>query len=221
MGRGSVGASPGDSSPVSDRRLAAVSIEAFLDELASGAPTPGGGSAAALAGALGAALVAMVCRVSAARDPGAAELAGTAARADGLRYRLADLATADALAYEAVLAARRLPAQTRETAVQAALRRATEVPLDLVAVSSEVLGLCDEVAGAARASTLGDLGVAVALAGGSLEGGAVTVRVNLKESADAEFAKAAAERVADLIADGRARSERVARVTAERLGGLN
>jgi formiminotetrahydrofolate cyclodeaminase len=193
-------------------------IATFLDALASGAPSPGGGSAAALAGALAAALVAMVCRVTSQRDPGAEALAGIALTADGLRERLQGLAGADADAYQALLTARRLPAHARPAAAQAALRRATEVPLDVVATSRDVLTLADRIAPAARASTVSDLSVAAVAARAALDGGAVTAGINLRDSTDRDFVGVAQRRLDALVDEGRALAERVSAVLAERIG---
>ncbi len=144
---------------------------------------PGGGSAAALAAALGAALVAMTCRVTAKHAGAAPEehrLDELASNADGLRYRLTALANDDARAYSGVIVARRLPAPERGTAVQDALKRATEVPERLAAESRHVLALCERIAPSARASTLSDLGVAAILAHGALRAAALTARMNLR-----------------------------------------
>jgi formiminotetrahydrofolate cyclodeaminase len=206
------------SAPAGDRNVGSQSIDGFLDALASGAPSPGGGSAAALTGALAAALIAMVCRVTAERDPAAGDLTGIAGSADGLRNRLKGLAGADADAYEALLAARRLPAHVRAAAAQAALRRATEVPLDVAAASREALALAERVARVARASTLADLRVAAALGRAALDGAAVTARINLRDSTDRDFAGVAERQVDALIDEGRGLAERVARTVADRIG---
>ncbi len=198
------------------RDVPSESIATYLAQLASATPAPGGGSAAALAGALAAALVAMVCRVTAAREPAAADLATAAGAADRIRQRLTALAGADADAYEALLAARRLPADARASAMRVALRRATEVPLDLVEASRDVLGLCARAAPQARASTLGDLQVAAALARGALDGGAVTVRINLRDSTDTDFPAAAGRKVDALAAEGHGLIEQVLNAIAAR-----
>lgn len=193
--------------------LEAVPIGRFLDDLASAAPAPGGGAAAGLAGALAAALVAMVCRVTARREPPGAELLEAARRADELRGRLARLTADDATAYGAVLAARRAhdPA-----AAEAALARATEVPLAVARSAADVLALAGEVAPAARASALGDLGVALALATAALDGATITARANVAEMAGAARARAAGAEIDGLVADGQARRSRAAAAIARR-----
>jgi len=211
------GGSPG---PRAGDGVESESVGSFLAALASGSPAPGGGSAAALAGALAAALVAMVCRVTAEREVGAAGLAGLALEADALRQRLARLVSDDAAAYQAVLTARRLPAEARPAASEAALRKATEAPLASVAAAGEVLALCDRAAAGARMSTLGDLRVAGLLAGAALEAGAVTARINLRDMTDTALAGLWGEQLGALLAEGRARGQHVAEAIEGRTGRL-
>jgi formiminotetrahydrofolate cyclodeaminase len=192
------------------------SLETYLTALASAEPAPGGGSAAAVAGALGAALVAMVCRVTAARDPGAASLAGRADEIDAVRRRLTTLAADDARAYAAVIAARRAPAPERAEAVQASLRRATEVPVELGDATADILAVCADVAASARASTLGDLHVAGLLAHASLRAAVATARVNLAGITDAEVAGEIARRVDSLGAESELALRHLEAVLAER-----
>ncbi len=192
-------------------------LEAFLARLASASPTPGGGAAAALTGALAAALVAMVSRVTARRDP-TPDVTEAAAAADELCHRVTRLATDDAEAYERVLEARRLPLEARKDGVRSALTHATEVPLELVRCSRELLALCEIVAPHARASALGDLAVAVSLAWAALESGAGTARVNLKELEDPQFVTATGGELNRLVAEGQTLRHRVLEVVRERLG---
>ncbi|PYO37070.1 MAG: formiminotransferase-cyclodeaminase [Candidatus Rokuibacteriota bacterium] len=194
---------------------AAESMHEFLTALGSGAPAPGGGAAASLCGALAAALVAMVCRVTAERDPSAAsEVSPSIARADELWQRLAGLVTDDMDAYRRVIDARR--SGGGPDAVQRALTRATEVPLMLARGSRDVLALCESVAPRARASALSDLGVAAALAGGALESGVLTARANLAEVTDARFARASEDELAVLLAEGREARQRALETIASR-----
>jgi formiminotetrahydrofolate cyclodeaminase len=201
-------------------RPGAGSVDAFLAALASGAPVPGGGAAAALGGALGAGLVAMVSRVTAERDASTrAGMASITTAADQLRERLAGLMGEDMEAYQAVLRARRT--EPGAVAVGAAMMRATEVPLGVVRASRDVLALCETTAPRARASALSDLGVATALAWGALEAAVLTVRANLKELEDAERVRAAAGELESLIA-GAARSHRRAcDIIASRTEGVS
>ena len=211
-------ARPGMTRPESQRPPAAPapqSMHEFLTALGSGAPAPGGGAAASLCGALAAALVAMVCRVTAERDPSAAsEVSPSMARADELWQRLAGLVTDDMDAYRRVIDARR--SGGGPDAVQRALTRATEVPLMLARGSREVLALCESVAPRARASALSDLGVAAALAVGALESGVLTARANRADVTDARFARASEDELAVLLVEGREARQRVLETIASR-----
>ena len=195
-------------------------VDAFLAALASGAPAPGGGAAAALAGALAAALVAMVCRVTVARDPSAGTLEAVASSADGLWRRLFALVDDDVVAYRHVIEARRRGAGARP-ALEAALARATDVPLALVTGSRDVLAMCEAVGTRARPSALSDLGVAASLAWGALEAGAVTARANLKELTDSEFVRESEQRLKGLVMEGETLCRRASEAIAKRAGPLD
>lgn len=202
-----------------DGGVEADAVGRYLADLASAAPAPGGGSAAALAAALGAALVAMTCRVTAKHAgvaPAPVALGALAGEADDLRRRLTALADDDARAYSAVIAARRLPISERGRAVQHALERATTVPERLVAQSRDVLALCERIAPSARASTLSDLGVAAILAHGALRAGALTARMNLPGIGDGNFTGETTRRLDALVAEGGRLAERIETALAAR-----
>jgi formiminotetrahydrofolate cyclodeaminase len=191
-------------------------VHEFLAALASGAPTPGGGAAAALSGALAAALVAMVGRVTAARDPSAVDEASRiVAQADELWGRLASLVNEDVTAYRRVVDARR---SGDPDAMERALVQATEVPMRLATANRDALALAETLAPLARRSALSDLAVASALALGALESGALTVRANLPDVADAEFARMSESGVAGLLASGQDSRRRLLGTIAARAG---
>jgi methenyltetrahydrofolate cyclohydrolase len=194
------------------------SVHDFLEQLASGSPVPAGGSAAALAAAASAGLVGMVCRVSAPHAADGAAVAEAAGQADELRRRLVTLLLDDALAFTALLEARRGASDRRGHAVREAARRATEVPLDIVESAQRVLGLCERVASDARPSTVADLGVAVALAGAAFDGATLTVRVNLKGLDDPAFVARASGTLDRLTGEVAALRHRVAQVIVARTG---
>ena len=132
----------------------AFDLNTFISSLASGEPTPGGGSAAALAGALGAALAAMVGRLTAGRPKYATvdeQMQSAIIEADALRSRLLALVDEDAAAYDQVRAAYRLPKETieqqatRAAAIQQALQGASRTPLATVEACLAVLRLAEQV----------------------------------------------------------------------------
>ena len=163
-----------------DMRVAEV-----LEELADARPDPGGGSAAALAVALAAALCAMTAGLSARQLADAPRLA---ADAHGLLRRAAPLAQADADAYGGVLAARREPGRAggppREERVSAALARASEVPLEVADLGSKVAALAADIAGRGNPAVRGDALTAARLAAAAAQAAAALVQINLAGAPD-------------------------------------
>jgi formiminotetrahydrofolate cyclodeaminase len=153
-------------------------VRGFLDQLAARTPTPGGGGAAAVTGAMAAGLVAMAARFSATRLPGAGELAD---QADELRRRLAQLADMDAQAYAAVLEALRLPreASQREVQRQEALLGAALVPLEIAGIGAQVAVMAVRVAETGNPNLRGDAVTGAVLAAASARSAACLVNINV------------------------------------------
>ena len=195
-------------------------VHEFLAGLASADPTPGGGSASALAAAQGAALVAMVARLSPRDAPEAA--AGAVERAERLRTVLSDLVEADAQAFDAVMAAYRLPKTTpeeqarRREAVQRALIAASEVPLQVSAHAVEVLQTAAGLVDRANPSTISDLGVAALLAEAGASGAEFNVVINARSIKDAAAASLRA-RAAEAETAARRLRDAVVQAVARRL----
>jgi formiminotetrahydrofolate cyclodeaminase len=184
-------------------------------------PTPGGGSAAALAGAVGASLLAMVAGLPKPRAAGAEEvarLASAGARSAALADRLAGLVDRDSEAYELVVAAFRLPKGTEEekgvrrTQIQEALRAATETPLDVMRACGEAIEQAAVVAALGNRNAASDVLVGLELLGAGLRGAKLNVDINLASLEDGRFVAAANDEAARLIsaaeggiADARAR----------------
>jgi formiminotetrahydrofolate cyclodeaminase len=166
-------------------------VRGFLDQLAARTPTPGGGGAAAVTGAMAAGLVAMAARFSAKQLPEAGDLAD---RADTLRYMAAQLADMDARAYTAVLEALRLPreaSQRREALLGAAL-----VPLEIAEIGAEVAQLAARVAEAGNPNLRGDAATAAVLAAASARSAACLVDINVDlGELDPELSRRAARAV--------------------------
>lgn len=178
-----------------------MTVGEFLGALASPNPTPGGGTAAAIAGAMGTSLLVMVAGLAKSRnntDDEKAALGKARAAIEPITARLTDLADADAASFDAVMAAYRLPKnsdedkQTRTAAIQAALRGATEVPLDTLRACAAALEQSRAVAAHGNASADSDTGVAIGLLKAAAAGAAANVRINLGGVKDEAF-KAAAE----------------------------
>ena len=154
-------------------------VRGFLDQLADRTPTPGGGGAAAVTGAMAAGLVAMAARFSATRLPGAGELAD---QADELRRRLAQLADMDAQAYAAVLEALRLPreASEREAQRREALLGAALVPLEIAGIGAQVAVMAARLAETGNPNLRGDAFTAATLAAAAARSAAELVRLNVE-----------------------------------------
>lgn len=180
--------------------LLALSAEALLDRLASSDPTPGGGSASAWAGATAAALVCMVAGMDKTRTGAPEErtrLANVLAAASAAGARLRALVDEDAAAYDAVMAAYKLPKATdeekaaRKPVIAAALARATAVPLATAECCAEVMAAAAAAAADGNPNALSDARTAGALAWAGLTGAVENVVINTKDG-DPSRARASA-----------------------------
>jgi formiminotetrahydrofolate cyclodeaminase len=187
-----------------------LTVSEFLRQLAAEQPTPGGGSVAALVGALGAGLVCMVCVHTIAReryrdvDDRARRLL---ARAQELQGDFERATEADAAAYQSFADAQRSPRDSqdqraaRSAAMQQALRDSTDVPLDVAAAAAELVGLARVAAEIGNESLISDAAVAASLAFAAFQSARLNVELNAAGITDQAFAQAARERLA---ATGRA-----------------
>jgi glutamate formiminotransferase/formiminotetrahydrofolate cyclodeaminase len=169
----------------------------FLDALAAGTPTPGGGSAAAYSGAAAAALVAMVARLTLGRKkylPVEEQMESVLEQAEALRTDLTAAVEKDAAAYQALLAAYRLPkespleAELRAQAIQAATLAAAQVPLEVAGACVDVLDLAAQVVECGNLNAISDGASAAALAQAGLACAGYNVRTNLVSFEDRETA---------------------------------
>jgi formiminotetrahydrofolate cyclodeaminase len=169
-------------------RFADLTLDGFLERLASSAPTPGGGSASAIAGALAASLTAMVSHLSQDRPryaPYGATLARALEAAEASRRRFLALADEDAAAYAAYGEARRLPHTTpdeeaaREAATKAAARLAADVPLRMVRECHVLIEHVESLSGRSNLNASSDLDVAALLAQAAARGAGANVLVNV------------------------------------------
>lgn len=195
-----------------------LSVGELLERLGSAEPTPGGGAAAALVGALGAALVQMTANLTLGRPRLAdvqAQAHDIATRAGELRARLARLGDADAAAFTEVTAAYRLPraddAQkaARAEAIQAALRAAARVPLETAAVCAEVLRTAEEAAPLLNPAVISDVVVGALLAQAALASAAVNVEINLASLDDPSAALRLERELGEVQAGVTERTQRV------------
>ena len=172
-------------------------VTSFLDELASNAPAPGGGSVAALSGALGAALVSMVCNLTLGKrgyDDVQDDIKELLDQSEALRKELTDLLEDDVAAYNGYMKAAKMPRATdgekaeRAVAMQAALKVATDVPLRIAGAAVRVMDLCTPAAEKGNKWAVSDAGVAVLVAEAAVRSAALNVLINLGSLKDDEFA---------------------------------
>ena len=181
-----------------NERLVERTLRAFGDDLSSSAPVPGGGSAAAYAGAMGAGLAAMVGRIAERKGPTEATTA-LIAEADNLRADFIRLVDDDSAAYARVAEAMKLPKasddekRARTERLQAALLAASRVPLEVAKTSRRLLDLCERTVQSAASATVSDVGVGALLAETALRGAALNVMINLASVKDAAQVKALSE----------------------------
>ena len=183
-------------------------IDAYLDRLASAGPTPGGGSAATLVGALGAALCAMVARITAGNDryaPVRPQAHAIVAAADVLRERFAVARPLDEAAYERVVAASALAKVTddekraRTAALQAALIGAAEAPLAAAGLSAEGIALAERTNALGNTHLVSDVECALHFFRAALAGSVANVRINHHFIKDAAVVQAQEERLVAIV----------------------
>ncbi|ACA20811.1 Formiminotransferase-cyclodeaminase [Methylobacterium sp. 4-46] len=201
-------------------------IAHFLDGLASEQPTPGGGGAAAISGAMGAALVSMVCNLTIGKKKYAEveeELKGVREKAEALRASLTGMIADDVAAFDAVMGAYGLPKATdeekaaRAEAIQVALRQATDVPLACCRACRQVIDLAAVTAEKGNLNVISDAGVAVLSAQAGLRSAALNVFVNAKAITDRDFAEGRLRELDDLLSGADALTEKTYGVVKAKL----
>ena len=179
-------------------RLVDSTLRAFSDDLASDRPVPGGGSASAYAGALGAALAAMVARIATKKSTDQ-KLGDYVGEMDNLRGDFLRLVDDDSAAYARVAEAMKLPRATddekkaRTERLQAALLAASRVPLELAKTSRRLLEACERGMSTAPDAAISDIGVGALMADAALRGAAMNVMINLSSVKDRAQVKVLSE----------------------------
>jgi methenyltetrahydrofolate cyclohydrolase len=190
-------------------RFRDLSIDEFSARLASSDPVPGGGSASAVAAALGASLVTMVGSLTTGRPKYVDHepmLAWAIENGRRLSDRFLALADEDAEAYAGFAAALKLPRDTqaeiasRTEAMQTAAKRASEVPLRCLEACVDLVGAAEALAGRSNPNAASDVDVAALLGEAAARGAAANVLINLPSTGDPEFEGAATARVTELLA---------------------
>jgi formiminotetrahydrofolate cyclodeaminase len=177
-------------------KLTEKSVKSFLDELASSAPAPGGGSVAALSGALGAALISMVSNLTIGKEKYAGvqgDITALLKQSEGLRKKLTDLIDEDVAAYTVLAQTMKMPRDTEEQknarakAMDKSLKGAIDVPLRVAQACVSVMELCRPAADKGNFNAVSDAGVAILMAEAGLRSAALNVLINLGWMKDTQF----------------------------------
>ncbi len=202
--------------------LVAETVRAYTQRLASDQPTPGGGSAAGVVGALAAAAAAMAANFTVGKEKFAdvqADIERIVATLEEQRQTLLDLADADADAYSKVGGAYGMPRDTgeekqaRREAIQEALMAAAEVPMAVAEACAAVLAVSPELADKCNPNLISDVGVGAELGLAALRSAQLNVEVNLAFIKDDDYNAEKRERLAQLMTD----SARAAEITIEKV----
>jgi len=194
-----------------------ASIEKFLDELASQNATPGGGSAAAIMGAKGAALVSMVCHLTIGKKKYAdveADMKAVLVKSEALRKQLTGMIEDDVSAFGTVMGAYGMPKETdaekaaRSEAIQKALKVATEVPLACCHAARQVIDLADVAAEKGNLGVISDAGVGALAAYAALRSAALNVFTNAKMINDRVYAEVKLKELDQLMSGAERKTEK-------------
>ena len=194
-----------------------TAIEPFLDQLASSAATPGGGSAAAILGGMGAALVSMVCNLTIGKKKYAdveGDMKEVLAKAEDLRHRMTAMIQDDVRAFDTVMGAYGMPKETDEekaargAAIQDALKMATDVPIRCCRLAREVIDLSLIASEKGNINVISDAGVGVLSAYAALRSAALNVYINAKMISDTSFVESKLSELEGLLAGAEATTEK-------------
>lgn len=204
-----------------------LSVSSFLDALAAGTPTPGGGGAAAVMGAMGAALVSMVANLTIGKkgyEAHEAEMRALLAASENLRQRLAAMVAEDAAAFDSLMAAYKLPKASdedkahRSAAIQAGLKAATLAPLACARAAAEGVRLAAQSVEHGNVNVISDVGVGVLSCWSALRSAALNVHINVPQIQDKVFADQVLTELDTLMAECGALAEAVHSRVKARMG---
>jgi len=201
-------------------------LQTYIDDAASGMPAPGGGSVSACAGALGAALVSMVCNLTIGKEKFASVegmVRELVARSEDCRARLERLLQDDTTAYNDVIAGYRMPKDTNEEQaartqhIQQALKHAAGVPLEIARAAVEVCSLSKVAAEVGNPAAVTDAAIGAILGEAAAQGGALNVKINLGSIRDEDYVAACRQELDELLAEAATLRSEVLAITLEKL----
>jgi formiminotetrahydrofolate cyclodeaminase len=206
--------------------LTTKSLNQFLDDLASNSPAPGGGSVAALSGALGAALTSMVSRLTIGKKKYAdvqKEMESVLNRSEELRTSFSELVEEDSEAFNSVMKAFSMPKEseqdktTRTSAIEDATKKATLVPLKVIELCREALPLAKVAAEKGNTNSITDAGVSALMLHAACAGAALNVRINLSSLQDKHFVEDTRAKMNRLLKEVEDLSQEVLKITDAKL----
>jgi len=202
-------------------------VHNFLDELASNSPTPGGGSVAALAGALGAALISMVGNLTIGKkkyEDVEEDIKKIISSSEKLRYELSQLIEEDVMAFNNFMATYKMPKETedekkiRAEKIQESLIEAAKVPLTVAYKCLEVLSLSKEVAEKGNINVISDAGVAALMAEAALESAILNVKINLTMIKDEKVRTELSSSIKEILLKEKEQKEKVLEIIDGKIG---
>jgi glutamate formiminotransferase/formiminotetrahydrofolate cyclodeaminase len=209
------------------KSLLKMDLRQFCNETLSDSPAPGGGSVAALMGALGASLGGMVANLSAGKrgwDDKLSYFSNWAVKAQQLKDELLSLVDEDTAAFNQVMDAFGLPKDSadekkaRAAAIEEATKHAAEVPLKVMETASKSYRLLSEMAEKGNPASISDVGVGILAVRACIGGAALNVRINLGQLKDEKFKSALVKKVQDICADSGTRFKEINDIVESKLG---
>ena len=201
-------------------------ISNFLDELASNSPTPGGGSVAALAGALGAGLISMVGNLTVGKkkyEDVEEDIKKIIGSSEKLRCELSQLIEEDVKVFNNFMSTYKMPKETedekkiRTEKIQESLIEAAKVPLKVAYKCLEVLSLSKEVAEKGNINVVSDAGVAALMAEAALESALLNVKINLRMIKDEKIREELSSSIKELLLKEKGQKEKVLKTIEEKI----
>ena len=201
-------------------------VSNFLDELASNSPTPGGGSVAALAGALGAGLISMVGNLTVGKkkyEDVEEDIKKIISSSERLRYELSQLIEEDVKVFNNFMATYKMPKETedekkiRAEKIQESLIKAAKVPLKVAYKCLDILSLSKEVAEKGNINVVSDAGVAVLMAEAALESAILNVKINLRMIKDEKIRTELYSSIKEILLKEKGQKEKVLEIVEEKI----
>lgn len=201
-------------------------IKNFLDQLASQSATPGGGSVAALTGAMGAALLSMVGNLTIGKEKYQdveGKIKELLKKSENLRARFEELMEKDVEVFNELMVIMKLPRITEEEKeyrngkMQVALKEAAQVPLAVAEKSKELIDICQEIAGIGSRNAISDAGVGVLLAEAAFDSAIINVKINLNLIKDEKIKKELINKIENLTGLVKGKKEKVLELVLQRL----